>query len=204
MMSEKRLLGKGRLATIVDGTFAIAITLLIFDIKLPEVAQTSAALYSGLLGMFPIFLDYILSFVLLGFFWLAHNYHFRHIGKVDEKYIWLTIFWLMLVVLIPFSTKLVGEYGGLMISELFFHFNIFLIMLFLYFQAAYVDRHKELVDADRYEHESFKTSMKIVRRFVLVSLAGVALTFWVPDWSNLVYFVVPLFGFWERRRKRKS
>ncbi|MFP3950171.1 MAG: TMEM175 family protein [Candidatus Micrarchaeia archaeon] len=203
-MSERKLLGKRRLATIVDGTFAIAMTLLIFDIKLPDVGQSSAALYDVLIGMFPIFLDYLLSFVLLGFFWVAHNYQFRHIGKIDERYIWVTMLWLMLVVLIPFSTKLVGEYGGLVASELFFHFNIFLILLFLYLQATYVDRHRDLVDADKYEHESFRTSMKITQRFVMVSIAGVALTFWIPDWSNLVYFLVPLFGFWERKRKRKA
>ena len=197
-----QFLDRGRLAALVDGTYAIAMTLLIFGMKLPE-HIANAELGNSLIDLWPIFFDYALSFMILGFFWIAHNWQFRHIGRVDEKYVWLNLACLLFIVMIPFSTELIGTYYDSTASEVFFHLNMLGVLVFLYSQSAYINRNQSLVDADRFEAVSFRIGMDITKRFMLVALLGIMLAFWIPSWSNIVYLLVPLFSFVQKRRKRK-
>ena len=196
-----QFLERGRLAAIVDAVYAFAMTLLIFSIKMPDGSAGAAG--GTLLSQWPILFDYALSFMILGFFWVAHNWQFRHIGRVDEKYVWLNLICLLFVVFLPFSTELIGSYSESTTAEIFFHLNMLGVLLFLYLQSLYVNRHQALVDADRFEPESFRIGMDITKRFMLVALLGIAISFWVPGWSNIVYLLVPLFSFVQKRRKRK-
>ena len=196
-----KYLNRGRLAALVDGTFAIAMTLLILDIQVPTIiaSATSEVVEASLLEMWPIFFDYRLSFLILGFFWLAHNKQYKHVGRTDDRYVWLTLLGLMFVVLIPFSTELIGSYTDTTASEIFFHMNMLAILGFTYLQMRHVDKHRALVDADRFEHEEFKRGMDVTRMFILVTFLGMALSFVIPEWSNTVYLVVPIWAFAKRK-----
>ena len=86
--TSMKYLNRGRLAALVDGTFAIAMTLLILEIQVPTMiaSATSEAVESSLLDMWPTFFDYGLSFLILGFFWLSHNKQYKHVGRTDDRY----------------------------------------------------------------------------------------------------------------------
>jgi len=204
--TSMKYLNRSRLAALVDGTYAIAMTLLILEIQVPTMISeaTSEVVESSILGMWPIFFDYGLSFLILGFFWLAHNKQYKHVGRTDDRYTWLTLLGLMFVVLIPFSTELIGSYSDTTASEIFFHMNMLAILGFTYLQMRHVDNHRALVDADRFEHESFKEGMDITKVFILVTLVGMGLSFVIPEWSNGVYLIVPLWAFIKRKMEKGS
>lgn len=99
-----------RLEAFSDGVFAIVITLLALEIRLPEHHDTS--LYHALAGLWPILLSYTLSFVVVGLYWMAHQFSFHYIKRSDRGVLWLNILFLMFVALLPFPTAVLGEYGG--------------------------------------------------------------------------------------------
>ncbi len=103
--------GIGRLLALSDGVFAIAVTLLILDIALP--ATTSGdGLSKALLDLWPRYLAYALSFVVIARFWVIHHQAFRLIARDDTALLWLNLLLLMFVAFLPFPTAVLGEHGG--------------------------------------------------------------------------------------------
>jgi uncharacterized membrane protein len=106
-----RGLSKTRIEALTDGIFAIAMTLMVFDIKLPVGPQTTPwSLRSELIGLWPRFLAYAISFIMLGVYWVGHHNQYHYIRRTDRGFLWINIFFLMGVSLIPFSTGLLGQY----------------------------------------------------------------------------------------------
>ena len=95
-----------------DAVFAIAITLLALDLKVPQVSESLAAaeLPSALLELWPKFFSFLLSFWLIAFYWLAHHRIFHHVRAYDHGILLINLLFLMWVVLMPFSASLAGEY----------------------------------------------------------------------------------------------
>lgn len=107
-------LGLERLVFFTDAVFAIAITLLALEIRLPagETALTERQLAGQLLRMWPQYLAYILSFLVIGVFWMGHHRRFSHIERLDRRLMWLNLLLLMSVAFLPFPTRLISEYGN--------------------------------------------------------------------------------------------
>jgi TMEM175 potassium channel family protein len=102
--------GIGRILALSDGVFAVAITLLIFEIAVPA-TTSSADLSKALLGLWPRYLAYLVSFVVIARFWVAHRMAFRLIARDDAVLVWLNLLLLMFVAFLPFPTAVVGEHG---------------------------------------------------------------------------------------------
>src|SRR5918999_2154388 len=104
---------RDRIVNLSDGVFAIAITLLVLDIRAPDIPQNmvSSELPSVLLSLWPKYLSYVLSFVGISAFWLIHHSIFRSITAYDRVLLYLNFLFLMLVAFLPFPTSLLGEYG---------------------------------------------------------------------------------------------
>src|SRR2546426_4222781 len=93
-----------RIETLADGVFAIAMTLLAFNLTVPEVLPTqdpSVVLPGELVGLLPRFAIYAISFVVLGIYWVAHHAQFRVIHNADRTLLWINILFLMLVAFVP-------------------------------------------------------------------------------------------------------
>ena len=103
--------GMGRILALSDGVFAIAITLLILEIAVPP-ATGDADLSKALLGLWPRYLAYILSFVVIARFWVTHHLAFRLIARYDAALVWLNLLLLMFVAFLPFPTAVLGEHNG--------------------------------------------------------------------------------------------
>ena len=101
----------GRILALSDGVFAIAITLLILEIAVPP-ATGDADLSKALLGLWPRYLAYILSFVVIARFWVTHHLAFRLIARYDAGLVWLNLLLLMFVAFLPFPTAVLGEHNG--------------------------------------------------------------------------------------------
>lgn len=98
-----------RLETFSDGVFAIAITLLVLEIRVPH-AEESESLLVALLGLWPSYLGYAVSFLQIGVIWANHHNRFRLLERSDHVLLFLNILFLMCVAFIPFPTALLAEY----------------------------------------------------------------------------------------------
>ena len=96
-----------------DAVFAIAITLLVLTIEVPDIPPdlVSEELPGRLLDLWPKLLSYVLSFLVILMFWTAHHSIFRPIKSYDRGLIWLNSLFLMFTAFLPFPTALLGKYG---------------------------------------------------------------------------------------------
>src|SRR6266404_5921199 len=101
-----------RLETFCDGIFAIAITLLILEIKVPPVSteHTKAELWAAFAHELPSWLAFLLSFIILLVSWVGHWHTFKLIGKSSPKFTYANGLLMLSVVLVPFITAAVAEY----------------------------------------------------------------------------------------------
>jgi uncharacterized membrane protein len=102
-----------RIVFFSDAVFAIAITLLVLDIKVPEIPDDLVAdeLSAQLLALWPKYFGYVLSFVVIITFWNSHHSIVSGIRGYDRGLIWLNSIFLMFVAFVPFPTALISEYG---------------------------------------------------------------------------------------------
>jgi hypothetical protein len=93
-----------------DAVFAIAITLLVLDIRLPEVSeeQLRTELPILVLGLLPQFLSFVITFLVIGFYWLAHHRMFDYIEQHDGRLQWINLLFLMSVAFLPFPTSVLS------------------------------------------------------------------------------------------------
>ncbi len=102
----------GRLEAFSDGVFAIAITLLVLDIKVPKLSELSGSggLLATLLKQWPMFLAYLTSFATILVMWVNHHKLFNHIRRTNDTFLFLNGLLLLFVTFVPFPTALVSAY----------------------------------------------------------------------------------------------
>ena len=103
---------KSRLEFLVDGIFAIAMTILVLELKVPEVGDRKSvvALGTALAHHLAGFVSYLLSFLMLGVFWFSHNRHYQHFTRITGLMLVLTLAQLAATAFFPFSAALLGRY----------------------------------------------------------------------------------------------
>ena len=111
--AAEKALGKARLEALSDGVFAIAMTLLVLDIKIPELPHHSpnGEVLHALAALGPVLVSFTLTFVLTGSFWYMHHVTFHNTKYVTRGVCAINIVFLMFVSLLPFSTGLLGHLG---------------------------------------------------------------------------------------------
>ena len=104
----------GRIEAFSDGVFAVAITLLVFNLKVPQIAvgDTNAVrdLGSALLSQWPSYLAFVTSFATILIMWVSHHSIFKMVYKSDSPFLFANGLLLMLVTVVPFPTALVAAY----------------------------------------------------------------------------------------------
>jgi uncharacterized membrane protein len=105
---------KNRLDALGDGIFAVAMTLLILDIRLPEdfAPRDGVEMAHGLIALWPKFLPYLLSFAVLGLRWIANVSVRAHAEYVGREYVHWWLFYLLLVTCVPFTTIVIGRFAN--------------------------------------------------------------------------------------------
>jgi uncharacterized membrane protein len=102
-----------RMVLFSDAVFAIAITLLIIEIKVPELTNeiSERAVLSALGKLEPKFIGFIFSFFLIGMYWTIHHRLFGYLVNYSRKLLWLNLGFLFFIVLMPFSTAFYSEFS---------------------------------------------------------------------------------------------
>jgi uncharacterized membrane protein len=190
---KEQFMNTSRIETLADGIFAIAMTLLVLTLEVPNFPDpvTNTTIFNFLISTIPQFFVYGMSFVLLAVFWRINHREFNRIEKSDGILLRITIIWLMFVVLVPFSTSLIGDYGNLQVPELFFHFNMFIIGILAFITWYY---------AVNWGLTSFKWTKKAYKRsffgyliFPVLAVLAMLLTFITPSYSSLAYLGIFFF-----------
>ncbi|HML02022.1 MAG TPA: TMEM175 family protein [Candidatus Bathyarchaeia archaeon] len=117
--------GKGRVEALADGIFATVMTILVLSLVVPTItgANASESLQADLYGLLPNLFVYVFTFIFLGMLWIGHQNSLSHITKLDLRTLWLNIFLLLSIGLIPFSTALLGGYPLQALAEATYAIN---------------------------------------------------------------------------------
>ncbi|MBD2723086.1 TMEM175 family protein [Hymenobacter armeniacus] len=193
-----------RLILFTDAVFAIAITLLVIELKVPELEhRTEHEATSALLRLIPKFIGFLISFFIIAIYWTAHHRIFRFVRHLDNSLIWLNMAFLLSIVLMPFTTAYQSEYGMLATPWVLYSVNIIATGLLQARIQTYL-RHPGhgLVAA----HERGHPDLDLVRPMMTPLVFGVSivLAFFVHPWMLRIIpgIVFPLLGFYFGRRRR--
>jgi uncharacterized membrane protein len=123
-----------RIAALSDGLFAIAMTLLVLDLKLPAAAAIhgEAELAAGLVALAPRLVMFALGFLTLGIFWTGQQTQLRHFARGDRDLGWIHLAFLFAVSVMPFSTMLLAEFTTYRLALLVYWLNILALGATLY------------------------------------------------------------------------
>lgn len=179
-----------RIETLVDGIFAIAMTLLVLNIDLPNPSGiwTNMMVWNVIWGQLTNLFVYALSFIILASFWIMHHRYFDKIKRASQSLLWLNVVWLLFIALVPFSTSLFGDFGQTIPAAVFFHINLFLIGIFSFLIQREVIENK-LVDEIQTK-EVIKHIYNVNLVFPSVAILGILMAFIIPQWSSMVYLLV--------------
>jgi uncharacterized membrane protein len=177
-MNDQTGLSKNRVETLTDGIFAVAMTLLVLDISVPQISSNSTVgivtgtqLLMRLFDLWPKIFSYGISFVILAIYWMAHHRQFHYLKHVDRALIWINIMFLMTVSLIPFSTSLLGEYREQQISIIVYGGNSIIIASLLYIQWWYATSHHRLVDENLDPYIKSTSSRRLLFGIIIYLIA---------------------------------
>lgn len=101
-----------RVEAFSDGVLAVALTLLVLELKLPPGLGSEAELWTAVMHLAPSFAAWVVSFVFVMTIWINHHYFFAAVRVADRGLLWLNGLLLLGVSLLPFPTGLIGEYPG--------------------------------------------------------------------------------------------
>jgi uncharacterized membrane protein len=110
--THRELFGPERLLAFSDGVFAVAITLLVIDLRLPPLDGRDEVTLDVLLTMGPKLLIFAFTFIIIGMSWLGHHRKFSYIRQVDGGLLWLNLFYLLALCLVPFASGSLSEHGN--------------------------------------------------------------------------------------------
>ncbi len=179
----------GRITAFSDGVFSIAITLLVLNLHVPTVP---GKLLDQLRTQWPSLLSYLLSFVIVGIYWVAHHNMFHYIKRSDRPFLWINILLLMCVAFIPFPAGLLGQYSGQRISLITYASSLILTNLMLSLLWWYATSNHRLVDQDIDPH-FVRTVNRRNMTAPVVYLVSIGLSFLSPLASLIVFFLFPLY-----------
>ena len=158
---------KSRMEAFSDGVFAIIITIMVLEMKVPHGVELNS-----LVPIIPIFLSYVLSFVFLAIYWNNHHHLCQAIEKVNGNILWANIHLLFWLSLIPFVTAWMGEnnfasvpvalYGVILLLDAIAYYILTIVL------KAHHDKDSKLVKA---LGNDFKGKISVVIYFVAIPLA---------------------------------
>lgn len=191
-VARSGILGKSRIENLADGVFSIAMTLLILEVRVPEIADHTETweLVKQLLAVWPKLLSFCLSFVVLGVYWVGHHNQFHHVRHTNRMFLWINIFYLMSISFLPFSAALLGTYNTQQVAVVIYGFHLTTIGLISYWHWAYAWHH-QLLDP-HLDPRVYRMAMWRILMGPILSVIAICLSFVSLSVSILVYMLMLL------------
>jgi len=135
-----------RLHALTDGVYAIAMTLLVLELHVPD-ARTSSELVAGLIAIVPNLFSFALGFAVLGTYWVGSAINLSHLARVNRAALFLNVLQLFFISLLPFTTAILGRYPDEAAAVILYGLHLEALGLAQYGHWVYVLRHPELVQS---------------------------------------------------------
>jgi uncharacterized membrane protein len=190
-----------RLIFFSDAVFAIAITLLILEIAVPHLgAEATDAQYKrALIELIPSFFAYVLSFLVIGRFWMGHHELFGRVSRYSHRLLFPNLLFLMAIAFMPFATAFLGANLGRFVPALTYNLTL-LITALLDWNVTRVAASAQVL-SQQVARSDDQRSMLLIG----ATLLSIALTWWVPQFSQMGMLLVPIgFAAVARQDRRRT
>lgn len=188
-------IGKNRIEALSDGIFAIVMTLLILELHVPSLPASAAnvEVVASIVALWPKFLTYVVAFVSLGVFWIAHHIMYHAVRRADRTLLWLNIAFFMLVSLLPFSTSVLNAFSRSLIAPFLFGANLALVGWLLFLQWLYIGSQSGMLAS--FATTEYRAAVTFRMLAVPIATTLTALVcFWSSDISVAIYLLLlPLY-----------
>lgn len=186
-----------RLEQLADGIFAIVMTILVFEIKAPDLFNptNNLELYFAMKMMLPAFLSYLLSFSLLFTYWRAHHFFVSVYAKnIDRNLTNINAIFFLFIALVPFSTSLLGRYNDNQLAIIIFGLHTIVIGLCLFWIRGYVFKSDHIKNIEVSQQEIHRGTIRIFVP-VFFALLAILLSFINNNLSLSLFTIAVLFNF---------
>lgn len=175
----------GRIVAFSDGVFSIAITLLVLNLGI-EKGLSGGEIDDALWAQRENLLAFAISFAVIGRFWVVHHRFFGEVEAFDGRLIGLNLLYLGWIVLIPFSSEVLGEYGGETVGVVVYSVNLAVVVLIGLLMGADARRRDLTATDDRTHRQAQIRSAYIAAVFML----SIPLAFLAPGFAPYLWLVL--------------
>lgn len=190
--------GKNRVENLTDAIFAIALTLLVLGVEVPQETENTLSAAGLLFQLVPDFFHYILAFIVLAILWVFHHQQFHHIQHIDRRMVWLNIATLMFITMVPFSSSYADTFYDQQIASIFFSTNLLVIgvLIWLQWQHASVNHHliSIHVSDDEILFEKRKNMLIPILGIIAIGLSLIGVI-----WAAGIFYTLPVILFFLDR-----
>lgn len=194
---------RNRIEAFSDGVFAIVVTLLVFELKLPSLhaAADSAAIFSAILGIVPKLISWVCSFLIVCVIWMNHHRLMDMFQGMDAGLFWLNNLLLMFTSLIPFPTAVLGDYPLSGVAVGFYGVCLALASACFTVLRLYILRHPDLLKPE-VSLAAFRRGTRLSFWYGPVLYAAGAMSALVhPLLAFAVYVFIPVYFIFPKATK---
>ena len=193
------MFGKERLGALSDGVFAISMTLLVLNLRLPDTAAVPLDITIG--WMLPKLDNWLISFLVTGALWIMHHHALGDLQRTDTLFLWINLLFLLLISFMPYPTALVGLYAEQPKAVILFSGSVGLAGLLLIGLWLYATHRGRLIAEDlTREHRRF--TLLLMARVPVVALISILLAPLHPRLALYSWGLVTVFGVVFRHHHR--
>ncbi len=194
-----------RLEAFSDGVFAVAATLLVFNVATPSPGH--GALWDVLRHEWPSFAAYVVSFLIIGIIWVNHHMLFNHIARVDRSLLFLNLLLLIVIVFIPFPTRLLAEYlqsgPDSHVAAAVYSATMFLMAVAMSLIWAYAVYHPDLLE-DRLDPQVARSTLPRFSIGTLVYAGTIGVAFISAPLCLIVQALIVLYYVFDQVSQRQA
>lgn len=193
MESKTFFISTTRLENFSDGVFAIILTLLAFQFKVPNFSSNVdfSQNWHELVKLAPHVLGFIFSFLFIGVFWVNHHHLYHAVKETNSALLWYNINFLFWITMLPFAIAMVGDHPHIPLAAVCLGFDLLMTSIAAYLLLHYSYVKSKLVD-ETLSHESIKAGLNQNLLAIFITIVGITVAFkWVYV-SYFIYFVVLL------------
>lgn len=195
-----RYLHKQRIEALTDGIYAVAMTILVLELKFAHEAAfaTRDDFHAALAHLLPKFIAWLISFFILATFWISHHRAFHFVKRVDMKLLWINVLGLLFASFLPFASSLVGEHAQFFTAQAIYAVDMALMALVAIWQVGHLYRNPELCEPAIPDY-----MLKAVRfrcwSIVAVAALAVFIAWFQPYFGTMAFMLMALLGRIGRR-----
>jgi uncharacterized membrane protein len=180
-----------RLISFSDGVFAIAVTLLVFNLKVPQIPPASVhqLLQGKIIAMLPNFTTYVLSFLIIAIYWTFHHHMLNMVTRMDTPFLWMNIWYLLMISFMPFPSMLIGSYPRETLSFIFYLCTVIGVGSLSMLMLGYASYKNRLINR---EHSLAIVKYLFYRQFtnIFIFLLAIPLAFFQLRWAEYYLFIL--------------